>query len=340
MSSNKTSQNTLPEAKEKQKRKVFLRLVVSIIAFIFLIKYGNVDLKAAFNHLLTVNPLFYTIAYFFYLVTLFSTGFRFYIASSALGFHKNYLQCVQLNFVGTLFNNFLPTTFGGDALRGYYLRRGTHHSITKAVACLVCERYAGMVVLFWLATIAFLLQDLGFISKEAWSVRRAFVWFSYLGTFASFFIVPFLPNINRKLFGKSNLIHKKFIEPVIVYWNDMGLVIKIFFLSVILQISVLLCHIFIGLSLNIDIPLSYYLVFYPLVTIAGFLIPSLNGLGIREGAYIYFLSLVGINGDAGLAFGLGWLVILFITSILGGFVYMFGDFRRNIPLEELNKFQA
>ena len=109
--------------------------------------------------------------------------------------------------------------------------------------------------------------------------------------------------------------------------------VKILALSVLLQIMVILCHFFIARSLNIHIPLSYYFVFYPLTTLAGFMIPSLNGLGIREGAYIYFLSKISINSDQGLAFSLGWLVILLFTSIIGGIVYLFGDFRKHKPLE-------
>lgn len=309
------------------------RVIVTIIAFVLLIKYGNVDLHDAFNCLLRADIGYFTLAYVFYLITNLLAGYRFYTASSVLGFHKNYLQCIQLNFVGALFNNFLPTTFGGDALRGYYLKRGTHVSLTKAVACLICERYFGMVILFWMSTLAFLLQDFGFISKSTWEVRREFAWFSYIGTIISIFVIPFLPQITRKFFGKNHWFYKRFIEPIIVYWEDSKVITKIFIFSLLLQICVALCHVYIAVSLNIQIPLSYYFIFYPLTTIAGFMIPSLNGLGIREGAYIYFLSKLGISGDEGLAFGIGWLVVLFVTSVIGGFIYLFGDFRRNHPLE-------
>lgn len=258
---------------------------------------------------------------------MFVAGSRFYLASTVLGFKKNYLQCTQLNFIGTLFNNFLPTTFGGDALRGYYLKKGSHVSLTKAAGCILFERYAGMVVLFWVSSVVFLLQDVGMVSKS-WILPKEFAWFSYIGTLISFFVVPFTPKING-LFGKDNWLHKKFIEPVIVYWHDSKLATKVFLLSLILQCSVVLCHYFIARSLGITIPLSYYLIFYPLTTIAGFMIPSLNGLGVREGTYIYFLSKIGINSDQSLAFGIGWLIILFITSIIGGLVYFFGDFRKN-----------
>ena len=145
--------------------------------------------------------------------------------------------------------------------------------------------------------------------------------------------MPFLPEINSLIFGKTNWLQRKIIEPVIIFWKDLKLVTNVLFLSIVLQIFVIVCHFFIAQSLNIQIPLSYYLVFYPLTTLAGFMIPSLNGLGIREGAYIYFLKQVNIGTDQGLAFSICWLIILFITSVIGGLIYMFGDFRKHKPLE-------
>lgn len=321
---------------KKQRIKNLLRIGISIIAFICLIKFGKIDIKVALEYLLKVNPLYFALAYLSYLITMFLAGIRFYFSSHVLGFQKNYFQLLQLNFVGTFFNNFLPTTFGGDALRGYYLKRGSHIPLTKAVACIIYERYTGMIVLFWAASTAFILQDTGIISKSVWSVPRQLVLFSHVGSLVTIFLIPFLPQINNLFLGKTNWIYRKVIEPFIVYWHDLKLMTRVVILSILLQTFVVLCHFFIAMSLGIKIPLTYYLVFYPLTTIAGFMIPSLNGLGVREGTYIYFLKKVSISTDQGLAFSICWLIVLFITSIIGGIVYLFGDFRKHKPLEKHN----
>lgn len=325
------------KAKKKQRVKNILRFLVSVIAFICLIKFGKVDVHTALKYLLKVNPFYFTLAYMSYLITILLAAVRFYFSSHVLGFRKTYFQLLQLNFVGAFFNNFLPTTFGGDALRGYYLKRGSQIPLTKAVACIVYERYTGMIVLFWAASSAFILQDLGIISKSAWLVPRQLAIFTHIGSLVTIFLIPFLPKINSLLLGKTNWIYKKIIEPFLVYWHDLKLMTRVLILSVILQIFVVLCHFFIARSLNVQIPLSYYLVFYPLTTIAGFMIPSLNGLGIREGSYIYFLRKVNVSSDQGLAFSICWLIVLFITSIIGGIVYMFGDFRKHKPLDIAHK---
>lgn len=328
-------QNAQEDHKVKKKHQIknLLRLLVSIVAFFCLIKFGKVDLHTAFKYLLKVNPAYFTLAYLSYLTVMLLAGIRFYFASHILGFQKTYLQLLQLNFVGTFFNNFLPTTFGGDTLRGYYLKRGSHVPLTKAVGCIIYERYTGMIILFWVASLAFILQDIGAISKSIWAIPHQLAMFCHIGSIISIFVVPFLPQINQLIFGKTNWIYRKVIEPFLVYWHDTELTVRIIFLSILLQLFVIICHFLIARSLNIEIPLSYYFVFYPLTTLAGFLIPSLNGLGIREGAYIYFLKKINIVTDQGLAFSICWLMVLLITSFIGGIIYMFGDFRKHKPLE-------
>ena len=321
------------KTKNKQRIKNILRVLISLIAFFCLIKFGKVDLHTAFKYLMKANPIYFTLAYLSYMITVMIGAMRFYFSSHALGFNKKYFQLLQLNFVGAFFNNFLPTTFGGDALRGYYLKKGSHISMAKAVACIIYERYTGMVVLFWAASVVFILQSIGIISKSAWCIPSQLILFTHIGSIITIFLIPFLPQINKLFFGNANWIYKKIIEPVAVYWHDLKLMTRILVLSVLLQIFVLLCHIFIAMSLGIKIPLSYYFVFYPLTTIAGFMIPSLNGLGIREGTYIYFLSKVNIPNEQGLAFSICWLITLLITSFIGGLVYMFGDFRKHKSLE-------
>ena len=323
--------------KKKQVLKNLFRLLISIIAFICLIKFGKVDIKTALKYLLEVNPLYFILAYISYLLTMLLAGLRFYFSSHVLGFQKTYFQLVQLNFVGTFFNNFLPTTFGGDALRGYYLKRGSHISLSKAAACIVYERYTGLIVLFWAASVGFLLQDTGIISKSSWSIPSQLKIFCHAGTMVTLFLIPFLPQISKLFMGNANWVYTRLIQPVIVYWQDLRLTTRIMSLSIILQIFVIVCHILIAMSLNIKIPFSYYLVFYPLTTIAGFMIPSLNGLGIREGAYIYFLKKINVGSDQGLAFSICWLIILLITSAIGGIIYMFGDFRKHKPLQNMEE---
>ena len=112
-----------------------------------------------------------------------------------------------------------------------------------------------------------------------------------------------------------------------VYWQDKDLIVSSIVLSVILQIIIVLCHITIGFALGLrQIPLWYYFVFYPSVAVLGFITPSFNGIGIREWAYTYFLTLAGVDRSHALTYAIIWLGLTTLSSLVGGIVYIAGHF--------------
>jgi uncharacterized membrane protein YbhN (UPF0104 family) len=49
---------------------------------------------------------------------------------------------------------------------------------------------------------------------------------------------------------------------------------------------------------------------------------SLNGLGIREGAFVFFLAQVGVPEAQALSLALLWLAVLIASSLIGGLVWL------------------
>ena len=67
-------------------------------------------------------------------------------------------------------------------------------------------------------------------------------------------------------------------------------------------------------------PIIYFYILVPVVHLLSML-PSLNGLGIREGAYILFLKRF-IGRENAAALGILWLGLLFLLSLIGGLIYL------------------
>ena len=64
----------------------------------------------------------------------------------------------------------------------------------------------------------------------------------------------------------------------------------------------------------------YFFLLIPVVHLISML-PSLNGLGIREMGYVYFLkNYIGAERAAGL--GILWLGLLLLCSVIGGIIYL------------------
>ena len=96
----------------------------------------------------------------------------------------------------------------------------------------------------------------------------------------------------------------------------------LFALSLLLQTCVIGLHALVGEAQGLSLPLEYYFVFAPLVVAISMIPISLNGLGLREGAYVFFLQQAGVPIEVGMAFGLSWFLILFVSGLAGGIAWI------------------
>ena len=78
-----------------------------------------------------------------------------------------------------------------------------------------------------------------------------------------------------------------------------------------------------ALALNLDIPLSYFLIFVPVITLISMIPVSLNGMGLREYAFLSLFSAVGIPAESCIALGLLSSILIILSSLPGGIIYIF-----------------
>jgi len=81
-------------------------------------------------------------------------------------------------------------------------------------------------------------------------------------------------------------------------------------------------HLLIGRAIHIEIPFSYCIIVYPLVGTFAAIPISLNGLGLREGGYLFLLAVIGINSEKAIAFGILLFLAVAADSLVGGLVFL------------------
>ena len=77
-----------------------------------------------------------------------------------------------------------------------------------------------------------------------------------------------------------------------------------------------------GRALGLEVPYSFCIIVYPLVGTFAAIPVSLNGLGLREGGYIYLLAVIGIGTEKSIAFGLLLFLIVALDSLIGGVLFL------------------
>jgi glycosyltransferase 2 family protein len=313
--------------------KMRLKILVSVVMFASLFLFGKIDLTKSWEIALHANLWFLGSAVVLFLSSTLLNAYRWQLLANAVGLRKPFFKMVQFCFVGLFFNLFLPSTVGGDFSRCYYLSKGTGR-YGGALYSVLADRAVGIAVLFLFATLGILLGPGG--SEMAWTLKAPI----FPGTLGIFGVVPFMPKLTTKILGEQNWITKKFNDSTAkVYWRDKNLIGVSLALSVLMQVVLVTVHILIGYALGLTtIPLWYYFVFYPSVAVLGFITPSFNGIGIREWAYTYFLTMAGIDRSHALTYAIMWLGLTTFTSLFGGIVYVAGHFK--ISKEEAERMQS
>ncbi len=295
---------------------------VSVLMFGSLFLFGKIDLSKSWQAASAANFKLLFLAALIFLSSTFLNAYRWQLLAQAVGFQTSYLKLVQYCFMGLFFNLFLPSTVGGDASRCYYLAKGTHKYRT-AFYSVFMDRTMGIAVLFLFASFGLMLGPGG--STMPLSLKLPI----FAGTFFIYCVLPIIPMLAKQILGPQNWITRQLHHPALqIYQSDKKLLLISFLLSIFLQVIVVVCHVIIGLALGLfKVPIWYYFVFYPSVAVLGFITPSFNGIGVREWAYTYFLSLAQVDRSLGLTYAIIWLSLITLSSLVGGIVYMAGHFR-------------
>jgi hypothetical protein len=91
--------------------------------------------------------------------------------------------------------------------------------------------------------------------------------------------------------------------------------------SVVWNLMLIVGNYLLGLAVGIDLSLYFYFLFIPIISVL-LMLPSIGGLGIREGAYVLLFSQVGVANSQALALAFAFDLYLLINGLVGALVYL------------------
>jgi uncharacterized membrane protein YbhN (UPF0104 family) len=89
-----------------------------------------------------------------------------------------------------------------------------------------------------------------------------------------------------------------------------------------------------GLSLGLDVPIAYYCILGPMVSLLTLLPISVNGVGVREFGTYLFLAAVGVDESTSNTLAFLWFAAIVAVSLMGGAVYLSGAFGKAKPADD------
>jgi hypothetical protein len=302
-----------------------LKLLVKVLVSLGLIAFllSRLELAQFFITFRSAHISYLIIALIAYLVGQVLASFRWALLAWPLGFRNPTKDFVVYYFIGMFFNLFAPSTVGGDVSRAYYLAReklsvrdgGWTGPAAYAVVSVVTDRAIGMTVLVWIGAVAVAL----FPGYALPSPIRYTVYSLALGLLLAGMLVPrairFVQRAEHSWGRKVALIVKS-------YRGNWQFLIHAALLSLLVHSIQAWMQLLVGWSLGVELPWSYCFILYPLVGTFSALPFSLNGIGLREGGYLFLLGYVGVSSEKGVAFGLIWLLIVALDSLIGGILFV------------------
>lgn len=291
------------------------KIVVSLglIAFIL----TRVGLAETWNALRGAHWGFIIIALALFVLTLPLRALRWQALLDGLGVHVPIARLTGLYFVGTFFNIFLPTGFGGDVIRAVELTQDSRHG-AEAIGTVFVDRLTGLLVLFVIA-LAALPFSYRLVETE---VAAAIVILALSGVVGGWLLLQgdLLGRIGRRL---SFLPTQDKLEKLYRAVGGCGqrALAWALVVSVLFNLTNILVNYLIALALDVHLSPWYFFAFVPIISFSLTLPVSLGGLGVREGTYLLLFGQAGVAPEQALALSLAYYAITVVTGLLGGLLY-------------------
>jgi glycosyltransferase 2 family protein len=249
-------------------------------------------------------------------------------------------QLFGIYCIGLFFNLTFPTVVGGDVVKMYYAGKPSK-SYAQSFAATFLDRDAGMLAMMIIACAAILLYPVDVPGVPV----PLIVW----GAFAAFIIGNigiFSPYFHRLLTGLLRRVHLSKIAMKVdtisnafqVMANHKGVLVASLLISFLNQLLVISVTWIMALGIGIDVPVSYFLIFVPVITLISMIPISLNGMGLRELAFVSLFVPIGISKHSCMALGILSSIVTVLSSLPGGIIYIF--FRNRQDMQQLATFET
>lgn len=290
-------------------RLVKIGLSVCLLAILF----SRTDLSALFGVVRTANPAWVLAALALYVISQVVSAWRWMTLAQAVGFDLPFAPFFWAYFTGLYMNLFAPSTVAGDIGRALYIAAG-RRSRALALTTVIADRALGFVVLVFIGALALLLQP-------GYRLPRLLYYASWIIPPATLLLWLYGPQLIVRVFAPDNRWRVLVERDLFPYWKDSRLLWGTSVVAALMHILQIATTAFLAWALGIEVPALYFFIFVPVVNILGLLPISFSGIGVREGATIFFMARVGIEGPTALALGLLSSGIVLATGVLGGLVF-------------------
>ena len=242
-------------------------------------------------------------------------GIRWSALARPIGFQHSTAAFVWRFFEGVFFSLCLPSSIGGDVIKAYRLSE-TNRGRLLAGCTILADRLAGVSALGVLAGAALLAIKFALVPAATFAVGLALLAAVIVGFRVAVGgldrLLDLLPHQHRL---------RQFLSQLLPYQQRPHLMTQAIGWSLIVQVGASVSVALLARGIGVSLGLGIWLSVVPLISLAMVLPLSINGVGVRENAYLFFFGPLGVGASRTVAFCWASLAALLVFGVVGGLLY-------------------
>jgi uncharacterized protein (TIRG00374 family) len=302
-----------------RRTRVAIEGAISIVLLAVLLKFAGVE--QVWNTLSRTSLAWFLPAVAVNMATVVVMAWRWQLLLAAKRINVPLGWLTRTYFVALFAGQFLPAAIGGDAVRAIELGRRTDDG-PEAVASVLIDRLVGVVSLVVLALVAIAIGDHSGYRPEVIAVEGLFG-LAALIILALLFSSRLRGVVARTLAPRAGghrlAAGQRFYEALHTYRDHRRTLIAVCGLAMIVQIARIGVIWMLVQALDLPVNVGVVLVTGPVVFAALVLPVSLNGIGVREAVFVYFLR-DQVNTSEAVALGFAFFAVGTATALVGALV--------------------
>lgn len=296
-----------------------LKLLVSLSLVSFIVY--QVDWAAVSSAISQTDMVIVSVVFVCMLLNVGSSSLKWKILLSIHGIHYDFVSLYRYYLSATFFNNFLPTSIGGD---GYRLYRTMKNPTSRAgaVSALLVERITGLTALIFVGSVGAFVGSL--------KSGEAVPWISLLfGGLALAVVAVLLWTVSRSSRVGYLLKWKPIAgisEKLLVLVNDFRRLpkklVQVGVISIGFYLFLLTYRLLLIYAAGSSISWFNLAVAVSVSTVVALIPISINGLGLMDGSFLYLLVHYGVATEHAVIVTLLIRVLQVLISLVGGVIYV------------------
>jgi len=266
---------------------------------------------------------------------------RWKLLLQAAGAPMRLAHLIKLQFIGVFFNQFLPTSLGGDGGRVFYLYRDGV-AWEKGLGSVLVERVVGVLMLILLGLVS------GASGYHIYKNPRI-LWI--LGLFLAALVAGICLLLSERAarwallvlgalkLGRLRGMFERFSRATRGYRWHPWILLTVTAVSFSFQLVVIGLFYFFACKLKMDVPFTYFLLFVPILIAVSQIPISPSGLGVREWTSkgLFTQEWVGATETQAVALGICYWAMHLGAGLIGGLLFMLSGGRDRKLMDDLEE---